>query len=53
MTILLVLAIALFVFWLFGYTTRFLARGGLIHGVLAIAVILFAVWLLHEVVRAF
>jgi hypothetical protein len=51
-TILLVVAIALFVFWLLGFSTRFIASG-LIHIALVIAVILLVVWLLRVVVRAF
>jgi hypothetical protein len=52
MTILLVVAIALFVLWLLGFSTRFIASG-LIHVVLVVAVILFIFWLLRVVVRAF
>ena len=52
MTILLIIAAALFVFWLLGFSTRFIASG-LIHVVLVIAIILFVVWLLRVVVRAF
>jgi hypothetical protein len=46
MTVLLVLAIVLFVFWLLGFSTRFIASG-LIHIVLVVAVILFIFWLLR------
>ena len=52
MTILLILAIVLFVLWLLGFSTRFIASG-LIHIVLIIAVILFVVWVLRVAVRAF
>ncbi len=52
MTILLIIAIVLFVFWLLGFSTRFIASG-LIHIVLVIALILFIVWLLRAVVHAF
>ena len=52
MTILLIIAIVLFVFWLLGFSTRFIASG-LIHIVLVIALILFFVWLLRAVVHAF
>jgi hypothetical protein len=46
MTILLVVAIVLFVFWLLGFSTRFIASG-LIHIVLVIALVLFVFWLLR------
>jgi hypothetical protein len=46
MTVLLIFAIVLFVFWLLGFSTRFIASG-LIHIVLVVAVILFAFWLLR------
>jgi hypothetical protein len=46
MTILLVVAIVLFVFWLLGFTTRFIASG-LIHIALVIALVLFVFWLLR------
>jgi hypothetical protein len=52
MTILLIIAIVLFVFWLLGFSTRFIASG-LIHVVLVIALILFIIWLLRAVVHAF
>jgi hypothetical protein len=52
MTILLVLAIALFVFWLLGFSTRFIASG-LIHIVLVVAVVLFIFWLLRAGLRVF
>lgn len=52
MTIVLILAIILFVFWLLGFSTRFIASG-LIHVVLVIAIILFVIWLLRVAVRAF
>jgi Family of unknown function (DUF5670) len=52
MTILLIIAIVLFVFWLLGFSTRFVASG-LIHIVLVVAVILFIVWLLRVGLRAF
>jgi hypothetical protein len=50
MTVLLVIAIVLFVFWLLGFSTRFIASG-LIHIALVIAVILFAFWLLRVAFR--
>ena len=50
MTILLIIAIILFVFWLLGLTTRF-TESGLIHIALVIAVILLIVWLLRAVLR--
>jgi hypothetical protein len=52
MTILLILAIVLFVLWLLGFSTRFIASG-LIHVVLVIAVVLFVVWVLRVALRAF
>jgi len=52
MMILLIIAIVLFVLWLLGFSTRFVASG-LIHVVLVIAIILFIVWLLRVVFRAF
>jgi uncharacterized membrane protein YqjE len=52
MSILLVIAIILFVFWLLGFSTRFVASG-LIHFVLVIAIVLFVVWLLRVAFRAF
>jgi len=52
MTILLILAIVLFVLWLLGFSTRFIASG-LIHVVLVIAVVLFAFWVLRVALRAF
>ncbi len=52
MTILLILAIVLFVLWLLGFSTRFIASG-LIHIVLVIAVVLFIFWVLRVAVRAF
>ena len=52
MTIVLIIAMVLFVFWLLGFSTRFIASG-LIHVVLVIAVILFIVWLLRVAIRAF
>jgi hypothetical protein len=52
MTILLIIAVVLFVLWLLGFSTRFVASG-LIHVVLVIAVILFVVWLLRVGLRAF
>jgi lipopolysaccharide export LptBFGC system permease protein LptF len=52
MTILLIIAIVLFVFWLLGFSTRFIASG-VIHVVLVIALILFVVWLLRVGFRAF
>ncbi len=52
MTILLILAIVLFVLWLLGFSTRFIASGA-IHVVLVIAVILFIIWVLRVAVRAF
>jgi len=52
MTILLIVAIVLFVFWLLGFSTRFIASG-LIHVVLVVALILFVVWVLRVAIRAF
>jgi len=52
MTILLVIAIVLFVLWLLGFSTRFVASGA-IHVVLVIALILFIFWLLRVGLRAF
>jgi len=52
MTVLLVIAIVLFVLWLLGFSTRFIA-GGAIHVVLVVAVILFVFWLLRVGLRAF
>jgi hypothetical protein len=52
MTILLIIAVVLFVLWLLGFSTRFVASG-LIHIVLVIAVILFVFWLLRVGLRAF
>jgi hypothetical protein len=52
MTILLIIAIVLFILWLLGFSTRFIASGA-IHVVLVIAVILFAFWLLRVAFRAF
>ena len=52
MSILLILAIVLFVLWLLGFSTRFIASG-LIHIVLVIAVVLFIFWVLRVAVRAF
>jgi hypothetical protein len=51
-TILLIIAAILFVFWLLGFSTHFVASG-LIHIVLVIALILFVIWLLRVVVHAF
>ena len=50
MIIVLIVAIALFVFWVLGLTTRFIA-GGLIHIALVIAVILLIIYLLRVVAR--
>jgi hypothetical protein len=50
MTILLIFAIALFAFWLLGFSTRFIASG-LIHIVLVIALVLFVIWLLRVAFR--
>jgi hypothetical protein len=50
MTILLVVAIVLFVFWLLGFTTRFIVSG-LIHIALVIALVLFVFWLLRVALR--
>ena len=52
MTLLLIIAIVLFVFWLLGFSTRFVASG-LIHIVLVIALVLFVIWLLRVAFRAF
>jgi len=48
----LIISIVLFVFWLLGFSTRFIASG-LIHIVLVVALIMFAFWLLRAVFRAF
>jgi hypothetical protein len=52
MTVLLVIAAVLFIFWAVGLSTRF-TSSGLIHVALVIAVILLAIWLLRVVVRVF
>jgi len=52
MTVLLVIAIVLFVLWLLGFSTRFIASGA-IHVVLVIALILFVFRLLRVGLRAF
>ena len=52
MTALLIIAIVLFVLWLLGFSTRFIASGA-IHVVLVVAVILFVFWLLRVGLRAF
>jgi hypothetical protein len=52
MTVLLVIAVVLFIFWGLGLTTRF-TQSGLIHVALIIAIILLAIWLLRVVVRVF
>jgi hypothetical protein len=52
MTVLLVIAIVLFVFWVLGLTTRF-TNSGLIHLALGIAVILLVVYLMRTVLRVF
>ena len=52
MTILLIIAIVLFVFWVLGFSTRFVASS-LIHIVLVVALILFIVWLLRVPFRVF
>jgi len=52
MTILLIIAIVLFVFWLLGFSTRFIASG-VIHVVLVIAIVLFIVWLLRVGFRVY
>jgi hypothetical protein len=52
MTILLIIAIVLFVLWLLGFRTRYV-EGGVIHVVLVIAIIIFAVWVLRVGLRAF
>ncbi len=52
MTVLLIMAIVLFVLWLLGFSTRFIASGA-IHVVLVIALILFVFWLLRVGLRAF
>jgi hypothetical protein len=52
MTIVLIIAIVLFVLWLLGFSTRFVASG-LIHIVLAIALVMFIFWLLRVAFRAF
>jgi hypothetical protein len=50
MTILLIVAIVLLVFWLVGLTAR-ITDSGLIHIVLVIGVILFVVWFLKAGLR--
>ena len=50
MTILLIVAIVLFVLWLLGFSTRFI-ESGLIHIALVIALILFIFWLLRVAFR--
>jgi hypothetical protein len=50
MTILLIIAIVLFIFWVLGFSTRFIASG-LIHIALVIALILFVFWLLRVAFR--
>ena len=50
MTILLIVAIVLLVFWLVGLTARF-TDSGLIHIALVIGVILLAVWFLRAGLR--
>ena len=50
MTLLLIIAIILFVFWLLGFSTRFIASG-LIHIALVIAIVLFIFWLLRVAFR--
>lgn len=52
MTILLIVAIVLLVFWLLGLTIRF-TDSGLIHIALVIAVILLIVWVLRAGLRVF
>jgi hypothetical protein len=52
MSILLIVAIVLFVAWLVGMGTRY-TLGGLVHIALGIAVILVIVWLLRAVLRVF
>jgi len=51
-TIVLLAAIVLIVFWVLGLATRFTASG-LIHVAGVIALVLLSVWLLRVVVRAF
>ena len=50
MTLLLIIAIILFVFWVLGFSTHFIASG-LIHIALVIAIILFIFWLLRVAFR--
>jgi hypothetical protein len=52
MTILLIVAIILLVFWLLGLTIRF-TDSGLIHVALVIAVILLVIWFLRAGLRIF
>ncbi len=52
MTILLIVGIVLFAFWLLGFTTRF-TESGLIHLALVIALILLIVWFLRVALKAF
>jgi hypothetical protein len=51
-TVVLIVALVLLVFWLLGLTTRF-TESGLIHIALVIALVLLVVWLLRVVVRVF
>jgi hypothetical protein len=50
MIVLLIFAIALFIFWILGLTLRFTA-GALIHVALVIALVLLIVYLLRAVFR--
>jgi hypothetical protein len=52
MIVLLIIAMILFVFWLLGLTTRFIASG-LIHLSIVVAIILIVIWLLRAVFNAF
>jgi hypothetical protein len=52
MTLLLIIAVILLVFWLLGITIRF-TDSGLIHIVLVVAVVLFIVWFLRAGLRVF
>jgi hypothetical protein len=52
MTILLIIAVVLFVLWLLGFSTR-LVTSGAIHIVLVIALVIFVFWVLRAGLRAF
>jgi len=52
MTVLLIIAVVLFVLWLLGFSTRFVTSGA-IHIVLVIALVIFVFWLLRGGLRVF